>query len=273
VAATSLLPNMTSSTSDTFTKFDFDNDFFEVVTAAGTATPVKAPPKERAPRTFKEAGEQGYAKGLLQGRLEGQAEAEKNFTVKFNQQSEQLQQALNILEGAHTSSLQEIEQNLLGLLRHSLAKIVQHAANNYTDDILTGHLTDLLEEARNAQNLTLKIHPNATAAHGAMFESKGNITIEADPSLGAADCALEWHSGGLDKRLSSLMDRLDKLLLSAGATNIEPIAQAPTPIADDSLSQAATESVNARADNLIDPNDELVAELQPDATTSEPPTQ
>lgn len=269
--ATSLLRNrIMASPNDTFTKFDFDNDFFEVVATPGqVAAPMAAKPvtKDRAPRTFKEAEEQGYNKGLLQGKIEGQTETEQRLTVQFNQQAEQLKQALTILEQAHVDASKDLENQLLGLLRHSLIKIVGHAAHNYTDEILTSHLKDLLEEARNTQNLTLKIHPDATAIHKELVAGNTNIKISPESTLGPADCALEWQSGGLDKRLSSLLERLDKLLLNAGAIQMDAPPETTTPTAvsaETTPSQSAADAVKARADDLIDPNEELVAELKPE---------
>lgn len=242
-----------------FTKFDFDNDFFEVVaTGKAQASPssqAAVPPKARPPRTFKEAEAKGFSEGEAKGFSRGQQQAEAQFQTQLNQATQTLENTVKTLQQRHTDALTKLEHNLLGLLRHSLKKIVNHAETHYTDTILKEHIQDLLQETHNTHPLTLRVHPNATESHKNILSThKTPITITPDETMSPADCALEWPSGGLDKRLSGLLDRLDKNLTSAGATTITP-------------TQAIENDVKDRTDNLLDPNEELVPELKPTSLT------
>lgn len=251
--------------SDTFTKFDFNNDFFEVVPKGvkGANAPIQAPsaPKPRAPRTFKEAGEQGYEKGLIQGRAEGQAEAQKMMEQRFNQQAQQLTAALEELQDTHQTALKDLESNLLGLIRYSLGKMLGHAQSYYTEDILKEHMTDILREAQNAQSLTLKVNPNSTPMHEDLVNNQSapdmpsgtSVRVEGNPALGPCDVALEWETGGLEKIIPQQFKRLDTLLQSAGASTARE---------DFSPTDAATLEEEKRIQALLGEDDDLVPDLQ-----------
>lgn len=248
-----------------FTKFTFENEFsefFDVAVMDGLATPAG-----RTTKTAQDSYDEGFREGLAKGRAEGETQAQQEITA--------LQQQLTALSEKLTQTQLEWQRNLsrqaLGLMRVALHKLVGHAAEHYSDQMLEQHLKYLLGELHQGDNLTLRINPQAKGYHEKLGLPHANIAgvpfrIVTDPALGITDVVIEWPQGGLESKLSEHLAQLDTLLTGAGADVSLPTPPMPTtsdlkPEENPSPLREAEAQTKTRADELLG-DDELVDALK-----------
>lgn len=248
---------------DKFEKFSFENEFFDVAVLDGLVGGKKSPALDNA-------RDEGFKEGLAKGR----AEAETLLQQEVDVLKKQLQSLSSQLTRQQENWQHELARQTLTLLRTSLHRLVGHAAEHYSDQMLENHIKHLLALLHHGDNLTLRINPQAKAYHeklGLPQASIGNIPfkITTDPALGITDVVMEWPSGGLEAKLADNLAQLDSLLVQAGADATQPASPLPvtsnlTPSPDDAASplDAVATATASRAKELLGEDDDLVDALK-----------
>lgn len=252
---------MSNPQPEKFEKFAFDNDFFELAVLGTAAAPTGTQaPLPRMPKNIEAAHKQGYDEGFA----EGQKQAQQAAANDLNLLQQHLAGAVRMLEEATTTVEESFVQRGLSLLRVSLHRLLGNAAQHYPDQILEHHLRTLVASLRTAEDLTLRIHPQARTYHEKLGLAQANIQgtpfhIIPDSSLGPTDCLIEWSRGGLEAKLADHLAKLDDLLKQAGAETL-PTPPLPTAEATDPVTKTVTEA-DQRAKQLLG-DDDLVDALK-----------
>ena len=192
-----------------YTKFSFDNEFFEVVSP-------NMPPVVRSVENVKQQSfEEGYAKGLAEGQQSAQSE--------LAQLLQSLQGTLQALQKAQAEREDQMVNQCLTLLTVTLRRLVGHAASHYGAELLEHHLRGILPTVKADESLTLRIHPSARGYHEKLELPQASIMglpmqIVPDASLGPTDVVMEWRNGGVESKLATHLQAVEKLLAGAGAT-------------------------------------------------------
>jgi flagellar biosynthesis/type III secretory pathway protein FliH len=230
-------------TEPTYSKFGFDNEFFELDVAGGfNGGRAKADGIEQVRA-------EAYAAGLNEGKNMATAEVAE-LAKRLTTLTEQMTQAQAAWE---ERSLRQ----LLTLWHASFSRLLGQAAQHYPEQVFEQHLKNLLPLVRTGEELTLRLHPNARHFHEKLglahaHISGHNFRIVDDHGLLPGDCVVEWHGGGLEARLQEHQQQIADLLASAGAPVTVPAPEAAPPVA---AAPAATPGLPAAATSETAPTD------------------
>jgi flagellar biosynthesis/type III secretory pathway protein FliH len=241
----------------TYSKFGFDNEFFELDVAGGlSGGPARVD-------IIEQVRAEAYAAGLNEGKNVATAEV-ADLTKRLTALTGQLTQAQAAWE---ERSLRQ----LLTLWHASFSRLLGQAAQHYPEQLLEQHLKNLLPLIRTGEELTLRIHPNARHFHEKLglahaHISGHNFRIVDDHSLPPSDCVVEWHCGGLEARVDEHQKLIAELLSSAGAPVQAPepdaaATPAPQTAAPQQAPAPASSPAKSRAAELLG-DDELVDALK-----------
>jgi flagellar biosynthesis/type III secretory pathway protein FliH len=236
-----------------YSKFGFDNEFFELNVHGGFAS------SQSRTEVLDQAKAEGYAAGLAEGQKKAVAEVAE------------LGQRLAALTAQVGEAQKQWEEatlkRLLSLWHGSLAHLLGQAAAHYPEAILEQHLKALLPLIRTSEDLTLRLHPGARHFHEKLDLAHAaigghNFRIIDDLALAPSDCVVEWHGGGLEAKLADHQKLIAALLAGAGgdphAVPPPEPAAAPAPAAP---AAPAADPAKARAAELLG-DDELVDALK-----------
>jgi|GEM_PF-4821990 len=226
---------MADTNAPSYTRFSFDNEFFEVVSP-------NMPPMMRSVESVRQQGyEEGYTTGLKEGQTQAQADLARL--------QQHMQNTLAALQKTQTEREQQLLNQCLTLVHASLRRIIGHAAEHYGAEMLENHLRALLPLVKADETLTLRIHPSAQGYHEKLQLPQASIMglpmqVVADGSLGPTDAVVEWRNGGVEGKLATHLAEVEKLLRGAGAAplpeethvNLNP----PTPEETAAMREAQT---------------------------------
>ncbi|HEX2859823.1 MAG TPA: FliH/SctL family protein [Alphaproteobacteria bacterium] len=238
-----------------YSKFGFDNQFFELDVAGGFNN------NQARADALEQARAEGFAAGVQEGKNAAGAEVTE-LTHRLTALTDQLTQAQKAWE-------ERSVRQLLVLWHGSFSRLLGQAVQHYPEPILEQHLKSLLPLIGTSEELTLRINPGARHFHEKLglahaHISGHNFRIVDDHSLPVTDCVVEWRSGGLEARVHEHEKLIADLLVQAGAnvqappphepgTTPAPAAAAPAP--------DATAAAKSRASALLG-DDELVEALK-----------
>ncbi|MDD9912633.1 MAG: FliH/SctL family protein [Alphaproteobacteria bacterium] len=186
-----------------FDKFQFDTDFFEVLSPAEVAAAEEAD----------QAREQAYEEGFAAGKQKQTQEMQ----TQLQQQIQALQSIADEVQHQQDAYTIALGRQALTIVTQVLNQLLDHAAENYPQDILEQHLKGIIAELPQNMPLTLKIHPDAATFHEKLQAPEATIqncsfAIQTDPQIPLGDCVAIWENGGIEAGLSQAKQQLTDLL-------------------------------------------------------------
>lgn len=236
-----------------YSKFGFDNEFFELDVAGGFNT------TQARADALEQARAEGFAAGLQEGKSAAGIEVTE-LTHRLAALTEQITQAQKAWE-------ERSVRQLLALWHGSFSRLLGQAVQHYPEQILEQHLKSLLPLITTGEDLTLRINPAARGFHDKLGLAHAHIgghefRIIDDHTLPVTDCVVEWRSGGLEARVHDHEKLMAELLVQAGANVTAPPPQAAGTAAPaaEPVAEAAT-AAKTRASELLG-DDDLVEALK-----------
>ncbi|MFZ2619839.1 MAG: FliH/SctL family protein [Alphaproteobacteria bacterium] len=196
------MSNPPADTSIKVNKFRFENDFFEVAVV-----------EEKPSQLTEQEREQAYMEGLTVGRQQMQQEVAKQLAAH----TQTFQKAVASAQHQQAQWLASLSHQALTLLRQALMQLIGDAAIHYPADILSKHLSQVIQQLTHGEELVLRLHPDALAFHEKLAEKSTEIQgylflLKPDPTVAPGDCVVEWQSGGLEAKLAHAHQQLDSAL-------------------------------------------------------------
>lgn len=157
------------------------------------------------------AEQAGYEKGYKAK----DCEIEKNVAAVLDQINIKL---LDLIAGREKLQA-ELEQDFMNLNREVIRKLIPSLTEDQSAEILERFLEENFPYFRSEAKLSFYLHPDvvgkvseqiARLAHINDFE--GKISLHKDPSLGLADCRVEWENGGVERNANKILEKVDNLL-------------------------------------------------------------
>lgn len=196
-------------TSESFRKYRFEDDFFEV----GADDAPDADDKNR-PLTQEDIA-QAESKGYSQGLSDGKAQADEQTAVMVATHLQPVIDSLNDLADAKQEHLDLVKEEALELLKHALDKLLSHAREHYPNELLQKALDESIDYASDQTKLTIYASNSTLEIVQKHIEKNAkdkNITLKSDSSLEAGDCRVEWETGGIENRREFILSEISKLL-------------------------------------------------------------
>lgn len=167
--------------------------------------------KEELDAAVKLAEEAAYEKGK-------NAAAESELS-KQNILLEEIRNQLSAVFSAQDTRLAEIEKSALSfavsLVRKLLPTLEEEQAAAEVKNFMTENFAnfagqDTLSFAFNPETVSLVADSIGRLAEQNDFE--GKIAVHKDGSLGPSDCRIEWKNGGVERKVSKILDKVDTLI-------------------------------------------------------------
>lgn len=167
--------------------------------------------KEELDAAVKLAEEAAYEKGK-------NAAAESELS-KQNILLEEIRNQLSAVFSAQDTRLAEIEKSALSfavsLVRKLLPTLEEEQAAAEVKNFMAENFAnfagqDTLSFAFNPETVSLVADSIGRLAEQNDFE--GKIAVHKDGSLGPSDCRIEWKNGGVERKVSKILDKVDTLI-------------------------------------------------------------
>ena len=262
--------------SQKYDKFLFDTEFFEVSLS-------EEQKKKNAEEALAQAEQQAYDRGYQEGHNKALDTARHEFAMHFSR----IEEMLGAIDNAKTVLTRVLEAQALSLLKIMLQKLVAHAKEHYSDEILTATIQRALKEAANQTHLVMRINPQTLEYINEMSKADNplegkDVTLTADGDVPPADCVLEWETGGIDAKLDMILDEMVQTLDAAQKSGVTPSSDLPVdetdPVADSAETEAeaaaeAQEETQPEAENGEEeiPQDAAAEEPAPEKSEGETP--
>lgn len=231
---------MPSSDAPRGTRFDFNEDFFDVNVQQDTSEEDLAAARAA-----------GHDEGFAAGKAEGRQEAEATIKPAL-QAYQQAGQAVQEQVDGYVRALTKDAQNLLYIF---FAEVLRDIETHELEELLKQQLAQALEVLPNTDRFTLYLHPDAIALHEKFQQPDLTLahkyfTVTADTALKPADCRIEWGDGGLEVKVDHIIERLRQALNARrhpaetasnttqhAAENEEDVTNMPPNLADDETNE------------------------------------
>jgi flagellar biosynthesis/type III secretory pathway protein FliH len=222
-----------STTDNKFDKFQFDTDFFEVL------TPEEVLRAEEAEQSKEQAYNEGFTAGQNKVLQDMQQQLTQQLQTMHNI-SQQIQHQQDVYVVA-------LGRQALQIINQTLHQILDHAAEHYPQEILEKHLRDVIPQVPGNMPLTLKIHPDATTFHEKLGAPEATIqgrtfTIQTDPNIAPGDCVVIWDNGGVEASLKQAKQSITQLLNNTPPDPTIPAEEPEQPAPAQETAPEATET-------------------------------
>lgn len=178
------------------------------------ARQMVAQANDQAKSIQQQAYDQGYEEGYQLGQSEGRTATE----VMIKTASQNLTQALQVLDQARARVLASMEQELVALVA-ATTDMVLMTPGAVDKKIIQKVVSQAAAKVAKAERLKVRLHPEDLKVvqefqpqAGDLAESLEYIDLVADPTLGRGDCVVDTTSCQVDATLATRRDRLLRLL-------------------------------------------------------------
>jgi flagellar assembly protein FliH len=162
------------------------------------------------------------AKAFAEGKAEGLEEARTEIDAMLGERAEELATLLKNAGGGSKALWNEYRQDIVGLVRTAVEKVIGVEIERRRSEILGALLDEALENIDSHRSLAVKVHPEDASAMEELLEKAKKVhpelskwSIRADDSLSKGGVVLESDQGmavnSIEARVKAVDDIIGRL--------------------------------------------------------------
>lgn len=186
----------------------------------------------------------GYAEGLEAGEAKALNSFERQATLTLAA----IESHLGTLVGAATTAQAEIRGDIIVVATAIARKMIGSAFNHDEVEAIETFAGECIQRLYGEDQLVIKVSDGLAEKLGSRLQQvaqkvgfAGAVDVLDDPSLGSADCKIEWQNGHAERNAESLKQDIDETISAIMAD----LNQVPTPPATDSDTHQAQDEITS----------------------------
>lgn len=194
----------------------------QIAEARRAAESILATARAEAETIREAAAQEGRKAGLVDAQRQIRESVEKGLRMEVDARMPAIEQAVQELWDAEAKWLDAWGQRLMSTAV-AVAEQLVRGQLQHDQQIIQRWVQESIDLARASRNLTVRLHPDTLARCRDSLEQlasagarRGDIALEADPTVSPAGVVVTSESGEVDSQLDSQLERLKVQLGLAG---------------------------------------------------------